>query len=47
MWWTAEGERVLRGAEWAMRREGIAFLWDDVEVPEEEDGVGHDRSRGI
>jgi hypothetical protein len=40
MWWTAEGERVRSGAEWALRRQGIACLWDDVEVSEEEDGSG-------
>jgi hypothetical protein len=40
MWWTAEGERVLSGAEWALFREGLSCLWDDVEVSEDEDGPG-------
>jgi hypothetical protein len=34
MWWTAEGERILSGAEWALFREGLSCLWDDVEGSE-------------
>jgi hypothetical protein len=37
MWWTSAGERVLRGAEWDLFREGLSCLWDEVEVAEEED----------
>jgi hypothetical protein len=40
MWRTSAGERVLRGAEWELFREGLSCLWDDVEVAEEEDGPG-------
>jgi hypothetical protein len=40
MWWTSAGERVLRGAEWELFREGLSCLWDDVEVSEAEDGPG-------
>ena len=40
MWWTSAGERVLRGAEWDLFREGLSCLWDEVEVAEEEDGPG-------
>ncbi|MBV8129295.1 MAG: hypothetical protein JO114_16740 [Planctomycetaceae bacterium] len=40
MWWTSAGERVLRGAEWELFREGLSCLWDEVEVSEEEDGPG-------
>jgi hypothetical protein len=40
MWWASSGERVLRGAEWELFREGLSCLWDDVEVSEEEDGLG-------
>jgi hypothetical protein len=41
MWWTSAGERVLRGAEWELFREGLSCLWDDVErAEEEEDGPG-------
>jgi hypothetical protein len=40
MWWTSAGERVLRGAEWELFREGLSCLWDEVEVAEEEDGPG-------
>jgi hypothetical protein len=31
MWWTSHGERVLRGAEWELFREGLDTLWDWVE----------------
>jgi hypothetical protein len=31
MWWTPHGERVLRGAEWELFREGLETLWDWVE----------------
>jgi hypothetical protein len=31
MWWTPEGERVLRGAEWELFREGLDVTWDMVE----------------
>jgi hypothetical protein len=31
MWWTSEGERVLRGAEWELFREGIGRVWDLIE----------------
>ena len=31
MWWTPEGERVLRGAEWELFREGLDATWDMVE----------------
>lgn len=31
MWMTSEGERVLRGAEWLLFREGLGCLWDEVE----------------
>ncbi len=31
MWWTSEGERVLRGAEWELFREGLAGVWDQIE----------------
>jgi hypothetical protein len=31
MWWTPRGERVLRGAEWELFREGLGALWDWVE----------------
>lgn len=31
MWWTPEGERVLRGAEWALVRAGVEALWDEIE----------------
>jgi hypothetical protein len=31
MWWTPHGERVLRGAEWELFREGLDTLWDWVE----------------
>jgi hypothetical protein len=40
MWWTSSGERVLRGTEWELFREGLSCLWDEVEVAEEEDGSG-------
>ena len=40
MWWTSDGERVLRDAEWALVREGLSCLWDEVEAAEEEDGPG-------
>src|SRR5262249_11467620 len=41
MWWTTEGERVLRGAEWAAFRLGLSCLWDEVEASGEgeEDGT--------
>ena len=31
MWWAPHGERVLRGAEWELFREGLETLWDWVE----------------
>src|ERR1700730_16040323 len=31
MWSTPEGKRVLRGAEWALFRQGIAGVWHYVE----------------
>ncbi len=31
MWWTPEGERVLRGAEWELFRAGLDMTWDMVE----------------
>lgn len=31
MWRTPLGERVLRGAEWALFRQGLSSLWDWVE----------------
>jgi hypothetical protein len=31
MWWTPEGERVLRGAEWELFREGLSRVWEFVE----------------
>src|SRR5580692_12856532 len=31
MWRTSQGERVLKGAEWNLFREGLAELWDTVE----------------
>ena len=40
MWCTTEVERALSGAEWALFREGLSCLWDDVEVSEDEDGPG-------
>jgi hypothetical protein len=40
MWWTSAGERVLRGADWELFREGLSCLWDEVEASEKEDGPG-------
>jgi hypothetical protein len=40
MWWTTEGERVLRGAEWAVFRLGLSCLWDETEASEEEEEDG-------
>jgi hypothetical protein len=37
MWRTQEGERVLKGAEAALFREAIGFLWDQIEIGEEMD----------
>ena len=37
MWWTSVGERVLRGAEWNLFREGLSRLWDDVEISDDDD----------
>jgi hypothetical protein len=37
MWWTSEGERVLRGAEWELFREGLAGVWDQIEDSKEDD----------
>ena len=37
MWWTSEGERVLRGAEWELFREGVSGIWDHIEASSEED----------
>src|SRR5438309_8305884 len=31
MWRTSRGERVLKGAEWDLFREGLIELWDTVE----------------
>jgi hypothetical protein len=31
MWWTPGGERVLRGAEWDLFREGLDGIWSWVE----------------
>src|SRR5258708_5523792 len=31
MWWTSEGERVLRKGEWDLFREGLAALWEHIE----------------
>ena len=31
MWWTPKGERVLRGAEWDLFREGLDGTWNLVE----------------
>ena len=31
MWRTPSGERVLRGCEWNLFREGLSLLWDEVE----------------
>ena len=31
MWWTPRGERVLRGAEWDLFREGLDGIWNLVE----------------
>ena len=45
MWRTPEGNRVLRGAEWELFREGLSCLWDLVEDGGDEDdrfGVGID-----
>ena len=41
MWWTTVSERVLRGAEWAVFRLGLSWLWDETEAygEEEEDGT--------
>jgi hypothetical protein len=40
MWWTTEGERVLRGAEWAAFRLGLSCLWDETEASGEEEEPG-------
>jgi hypothetical protein len=37
MWWTSVGERVLRGEEWNLFREGLSKLWDDVEISDDDD----------
>jgi hypothetical protein len=31
MWWTPNGERALKGAEWELFREGLDMSWDWVE----------------
>jgi hypothetical protein len=31
MWWTPQGERALKGAEWELFREGLDMSWDWVE----------------
>jgi hypothetical protein len=31
MWWTSEGERVLRGAEWELFRLGALHVWELIE----------------
>jgi hypothetical protein len=40
MWWTTEGERVLRGAEWAVFRLALSCLWDETEASGEEEEYG-------
>jgi hypothetical protein len=40
MWWTTEGERVLRGAEWAAFRLALSCLWDETEASGEEEQDG-------
>jgi hypothetical protein len=40
MWWTTEGERVLRGAEWVAFRLGLSCLWDETEASGEEEQDG-------
>ncbi len=40
MWWTAEDERVLAGAEWDLFRLGLSTLWDDVEMSDDDDEPG-------
>src|SRR4051812_19872002 len=37
MWWTAEDERVLTGAEWDLFRLGLSTLWDDVEMSDDDE----------
>jgi hypothetical protein len=37
VWRTQLGERVLRGAEWELFREGVSVLWDMVETSPEDD----------
>jgi hypothetical protein len=38
MWRTSLGERVLRGPEWDLFREGLSSLWDLVEDSDDEAG---------
>jgi hypothetical protein len=40
MWWTSEGERVLKGAEWDLFRLGLSTLWGDVEMTEDDEDPG-------
>src|SRR3954469_25286130 len=37
MWWTPLGERVLRGAEWELFRDGLAMVCDLVEEAKSSD----------
>src|SRR3954464_4615406 len=37
MWWTPLGERVLRGAEWELFRDGLAMVRDLVEESKSSD----------
>jgi hypothetical protein len=37
MWRTQLGERVLRGGEWELFREGVSVLWDVIEDTPEDD----------
>src|SRR5262249_27231047 len=39
MWRTSQGERVLKGAEWPLLREGLAAVWDLVEDSFDEDNL--------
>jgi hypothetical protein len=46
MWRTPEGKRVLAGAEWDLFREGLGFLWDEVEF-EFDDGMEDNACVGV
>jgi len=37
MWWTAEDERVLSGAEWDLFRLGLPTLWDYLEMSDDDE----------